>query len=96
MKNKKNSNNMESLTLQADGPITWRAYIRGAFHRNIFSAYMLMAGLITGGLISRGGLAYNRDFTVSACFRKVYAVLNKGILEDQTSLKGRLKVENSH
>ena len=43
MKNKKNSNNMESLTLQADGPITWRAYIRGAFHRNIFSAYMLMA-----------------------------------------------------
>ena len=25
---KKNSNNMESLTLQVDGPITGRAYIR--------------------------------------------------------------------
>ena len=33
-KNQINSNNTESLTLQIDGPITGRAYIR-----NIFSVY---------------------------------------------------------
>ena len=41
-----NSNNIESLTLQVDGPITGRAYIwgreRGAYNRNICSVYRLM------------------------------------------------------
>ena len=35
---------MESLTLQADGPINRRAYIREAYNKNrvIFSVYGLM------------------------------------------------------
>ena len=59
---------MENLTLQVDGPITGRAYIRGgggggggAYNQNIFSVCRLM-GLQPEGLIS--GEAYNWDFVV--------------------------------
>ena len=54
-KNEKYRNNMESLTLQANGPRTERAYIRGggggsAYNLNIFS------GPITRGTDKQGGL----------------------------------------
>ena len=49
---------MESLTLQVDGPITERVYIRGrgAYNRNIFSVYRLVGCNRVGGLISEGGV----------------------------------------
>ena len=49
-KNKNISNNMESLTLQVDGPITQRAYILGG--GGLLAEYFLclrVDGLITGG-----------------------------------------------
>ena len=45
-KNHKNSNDMKSLTLQVDGPITRRAYHiggGGGYIQNIFSVCRLMA-----------------------------------------------------
>ena len=60
---KNSSNNMKSLTLQVDGPITERAYIGGGgggYNRVIFSVYRLM-GLQPGGLKSGG--VYKWDFT---------------------------------
>ena len=51
---KKNSNDMESLTLPADGPLTGRAYIRRGLNPEYFFC-LLVAGPITGRAYKGGG-----------------------------------------